>query len=128
MASYTAMTVLRRSAALRLSFGLAIIAALTVHRAASQEPSAAPSGATARCRDGTYSFSKHRSGTCSHHGGVATWLTPDAANDPPRSDETARAIAPALQACGGACGVERWAVKTLGDPDHERVRLAKAVN
>jgi hypothetical protein len=33
-----------------------------------------PAGATARCRDGTYSFSEHRRGTCSHHGGVATWL------------------------------------------------------
>jgi Protein of unknown function (DUF3761) len=36
--------------------------------------SAAPQGATAQCRDGTYSFSKSRSGTCSHHGGVAKWL------------------------------------------------------
>jgi hypothetical protein len=36
---------------------------------------AAPPGATARCRDGTYSYSQHRSGTCSHHGGVAAWLT-----------------------------------------------------
>lgn len=34
----------------------------------------APAGATAQCKDGTYSFSQHRSGTCSHHGGVATWL------------------------------------------------------
>jgi hypothetical protein len=34
-----------------------------------------PPGATARCRDGTYSVSTHRSGTCSHHGGVARWLT-----------------------------------------------------
>jgi hypothetical protein len=33
-----------------------------------------PSGATARCEDGTYSFSESRSGTCSHHGGVAVWL------------------------------------------------------
>lgn len=39
-----------------------------------QAPSA-PSGATAECKDGTYSFSKHRSGTCSGHGGVAEWLT-----------------------------------------------------
>ncbi len=31
-------------------------------------------GPSAICRDGTYSYSKHRSGTCSHHGGVATWL------------------------------------------------------
>ena len=34
----------------------------------------APAGATARCVDGTYSFSAHRSGTCSHHGGVSVWL------------------------------------------------------
>lgn len=33
-----------------------------------------PSGATALCRDGTYSFSKNRRGTCSHHGGVVRWL------------------------------------------------------
>lgn len=36
--------------------------------------SGAPAGATAQCRDGTYSFSQSRSGTCSHHGGVSTWL------------------------------------------------------
>jgi len=34
----------------------------------------APAGATAQCVDGTYSFSQSRSGTCSHHGGVAVWL------------------------------------------------------
>jgi len=33
-----------------------------------------PPGATAQCADGTYSFSQHRQGTCSHHGGVAKWL------------------------------------------------------
>lgn len=33
-----------------------------------------PSGATAICGDGTYSFSQHRQGTCSHHGGVTQWL------------------------------------------------------
>lgn len=32
-----------------------------------------PAGATALCRDGTYSFSRHRRGTCSHHGGVKIW-------------------------------------------------------
>jgi hypothetical protein len=35
---------------------------------------AAPPGATAKCNDGTYSFSQHRQGTCSGHGGVAVWL------------------------------------------------------
>jgi len=34
----------------------------------------APAGATALCVDGTYSFSQTHSGTCSHHGGVSTWL------------------------------------------------------
>jgi hypothetical protein len=35
--------------------------------------SSVPNGATARCRDGTYSFSANRRGTCSHHKGVAVW-------------------------------------------------------
>ncbi|WP_082970387.1 DUF3761 domain-containing protein [Mycobacterium sp. E2989] len=35
---------------------------------------APPPGATAQCRDGTYSSSTHRSGTCSSHGGVLRWL------------------------------------------------------
>lgn len=34
----------------------------------------APPGASALCRDGTYSFSHHRRGTCSWHGGVKKWL------------------------------------------------------
>ena len=33
-----------------------------------------PAGASAQCADGTYSFSQHRRGTCSHHGGVVRWL------------------------------------------------------
>jgi uncharacterized protein YraI len=33
-----------------------------------------PAGATAECRDGTYSFSQSRRGTCSSHGGVKRWL------------------------------------------------------
>ena len=33
-----------------------------------------PAGASARCRDGSYSFSRSRRGTCSWHGGVARWL------------------------------------------------------
>lgn len=33
-----------------------------------------PSGATARCADGSLSYSASRRGTCSHHGGVAEWF------------------------------------------------------
>jgi hypothetical protein len=39
-----------------------------------KSPGSDPSGATAKCRDGSYSYSQHRSGTCSGHGGVANWL------------------------------------------------------
>jgi hypothetical protein len=36
----------------------------------------APPGATARCRDGTYSFSRHPREACSRHLGVAEWVMP----------------------------------------------------
>jgi Protein of unknown function (DUF3761) len=51
-----------------------LLAAATAALAATAATAAPPPGATARCRDGTYSYSQHRSGTCSHHGGVARWL------------------------------------------------------
>jgi hypothetical protein len=35
-----------------------------------------PPDSTAKCKDGTYSYSKTRSGTCSGHGGVAQWRNP----------------------------------------------------
>jgi hypothetical protein len=39
-----------------------------------KRPGSDPTGATARCADGSYSYSQHASGTCSHHGGVARWI------------------------------------------------------
>lgn len=45
-----------------------------VHSPSKTKSGAAPAGATAQCADGTYSFSQHRRGTCSHHGGVSVWL------------------------------------------------------
>ena len=44
-----------------------------VHRPAAKNDSTPAVGATAQCRDGTWSFSQHRTGTCSHHGGIARW-------------------------------------------------------
>ncbi|MFJ7149397.1 DUF3761 domain-containing protein [Streptomyces sp. NPDC100445] len=40
----------------------------------SDDSQQAPAGVTAQCNDGTYSYSAHRRGTCSHHDGVAIWL------------------------------------------------------
>ena len=51
-----------------------VACALVAAVVAADAVGAAPPGATARCSDGTFSFSQHRSGTCSHHGGVAVWL------------------------------------------------------
>ncbi len=45
-----------------------------VHSPAHSTDGSVPEGATARCADGTYSFSESRSGTCSSHGGVTQWL------------------------------------------------------
>jgi hypothetical protein len=45
-----------------------------IHSPSATKSGAVPAGASAKCRDGTFSFSTHHSGTCSHHGGVATWL------------------------------------------------------
>ena len=55
--------------AVAAALGACALAVLPVRAVA-----AAPPGATARCADGTYSFSQHHAGTCSHHGGVAAWL------------------------------------------------------
>jgi hypothetical protein len=45
-----------------------------VHSPAHSKSGAVPVGATARCGDGSYSFSQNHRGTCSHHGGVTDWL------------------------------------------------------
>jgi hypothetical protein len=47
-----------------------------------------PAGATARCNDGTFSFSQTHSGTCSHHGGVAAWLDGSGAPNTPTPPAT----------------------------------------
>jgi outer membrane biosynthesis protein TonB len=45
-----------------------------VHTPAQSTDGSVPPGATARCKDGDYSFSQSRSGTCSSHDGVSQWL------------------------------------------------------
>jgi hypothetical protein len=79
---------------------LALVAAF----AAAAAQAGPPPGASAQCRDGTYSYSQHHSGTCLHHDGVAVWF--DSSSSSTGGD---RSVARA------ACGVERWTVKTLED-------------
>jgi hypothetical protein len=45
-----------------------------IHRPAHTKSGNVPDGATAKCRDDSYSFSTHHRGTCSRHGGVSEWL------------------------------------------------------
>jgi hypothetical protein len=45
-----------------------------VHAPAHTKDGEEPAGASAQRRDGSYSFSRHHRGTCSHHGGVSRWL------------------------------------------------------
>lgn len=47
---------------------------VVVHSPAHTVSGAVPPGASAQCQDGSYSFSQHRRGTCSHHGGVQRWI------------------------------------------------------
>src|SRR5438552_1946042 len=114
----------RSLATLRVAFGLAAVTALHAYTLAAQQAQKppAPTGATARCRDGTYSFSKHHSGTCSHHGGVAIWLGAATARPPAATDTLGQAPTGEFPTCGAHCGVERWVVKTRSDPDRERVQ------
>jgi hypothetical protein len=42
-------------------------------KAPTKSAAGAPENATAKCKDGTYSFAKQHRGACSHHGGVAEW-------------------------------------------------------
>ena len=65
--------------------------------------SAPPAGATARCRDGTYSQTKSARGACSSHGGVSIWYITGTCKD-----GTVTRAANRQGACSGHGGVEQW--------------------
>jgi hypothetical protein len=49
-------------------------AKITKATKAAEDDEAGEGPATAKCKDGTLSHSKHHTGACSRHGGVAEWL------------------------------------------------------
>jgi hypothetical protein len=49
----------------------------------------APAGATAKCKDDSYSTSKSHRGACKGHGGVADWLAASSDNSKDKSSKTA---------------------------------------
>lgn len=59
---------------LRLAIGVLLIAAIGYLLWRTGLLQALGGRPTARCSDGSISFSEHRCGTCSHHGGVAEFL------------------------------------------------------
>ncbi len=61
---------------------------------------APPPGTTALCRDGTPSFSATHAGTCSRHGGVATWLDGTGTAPATTTPDAARPVASAPAAAG----------------------------
>lgn len=65
--------------------------------------------ATARCRDGSYSYSTSTRGTCSGHGGVSDWLATSAATAK-CNDGTLSASVSRQGACSRHGGVAEWII------------------
>jgi hypothetical protein len=88
----------------KLIIPIAIAFVLIPRVSQAQTDSALP---TARYRDGTYSYSTSRPGTCAGHGGVSEWLATSAATAK-CNDGTLSASASRQGACSRHGGVAEW--------------------
>jgi hypothetical protein len=75
-------------------------------------------GDTALCRDGTYSYSQHARGTCSHHSGVLRWdhypgiIIPGGNPNPPTFFNYK--FEPSVSVdIGGVTGIEKYQIQTI---------------
>jgi endonuclease YncB( thermonuclease family) len=68
----------------------------------------APAGASALCADGTYSYSANRRGTCSHHGGVARWLSGASSASNDETYSTPEYSSPSYPSSGGTVNVRGY--------------------
>lgn len=87
-------------------------------RSSASTPAATPIGATAQCKDGSYSSTKTRSGACAGHGGVATWLTDSTASTtaaPQTSTEEEKTVPPASTAVESRAPARSAAVSAPAD-------------
>jgi hypothetical protein len=76
----------------------------------------APKGATALCKDGTYSTAKTKQGACSRHGGVQTWLA---------DDKSATAAAPATPKAPAPTATAKESPKSESTPKTTAKATAK---
>ena len=81
----------------------------------------APQGATAKCRDGSYSFSAHHRGSCSHHGGVDSWIqqAPQTSEKHAREGNGTTGTIQAKEATRDATGVPTGEPTPTGKPIYE---------
>src|SRR5262245_18986128 len=101
---------------MRLSLVLGVLDAALAVLPALAVGASSPPGATARCHDGTYSYSQNHSGTCSHHGRVAVWLdhnpsVPHPANSA-SSDATVQGSRPLAIAIFPSAGEAKYDART----------------
>lgn len=82
---------------------LALATAVLCPNSLAAQRAAPPAEATAQCKDGTYSTSTTARGTCSGHGGVASWLATARCEDGTLSMSKTR-----KGTCSGHGGVVEW--------------------
>jgi Protein of unknown function (DUF3761) len=86
-----------------------------------ERPDQNPSNAPAICCDGSNSHSQHRSGTCSHHGGVCQWNSfgRGARWRQPATAEAAARRANRLKAVPAVVHPDPGSVPSLPTPSHQ---------